>query len=126
MTDLLGNVEKQVETDRNTLERLWRAFQATTTQNTLTRIKSRVLSGWTLEKAIRNEGIMLCRTTLNSKLAREMFQNGDLKAEVKPFSSAQVTKQQKRLEEEASEGKTPEEPVVAKTPENFIRRPKAN
>jgi len=117
---------------REEIVKFWATFQKMLAPFAQERVKERVLNGWSLEKALRNEGIMCIRHSLDLSLAREMFKSGELKIS-EPRKVERVAKDitKKEAEEfglpEGQSGKQAvDEPAVVyqKTGDSFVPRPK--
>lgn len=104
--------EQDEQKNREGIKSLWEYAQRQSTVSTQERMKARVISGWSLYKAIRNEGIICLRKNIDVAMAKDMFKAGEL------------TIMALKPETKAEEGDKSVEVIYEKKEGSFIPRPK--
>lgn len=114
--------------DTKKIIEVWDHYKRYLSINEQERVKSRVLSGWGFERAIRNEGIILLHIKTPMGVVQEMFKSGDLtiSEDKKTERVAQnITKKEAgKLGVQIDEASNVPDTVYEKTPTGFIPRPK--
>jgi hypothetical protein len=92
--------------DKEVIKKIWASFKPKLQPYQRELIKSRVLSGWSLKRAIKSFGHIFPATKADLSLSSEMFKSGEIE-EFEAFETMKV------LEEN-----------IKNQPDTFIRRPK--
>lgn len=74
-------IDEEEAENRAGIRKIWESARKQMTIPTQERVKTRVLHDWELAHAIKSEGIIVVRRSVDTSKAKEMFETGDLTIE---------------------------------------------